>query len=143
MQYYRFMARLTLKDTEDYSFILLGISSHAKDYRLSWAVNKALNIALERPPKNEEMPDDIFERFSIHQFHDADNFLDYTLIANRGPDGFFAPDQKKIDFFLKIEGGMAELRKAEILADLNKIDLVLAVQTIDAKKLRSKQNFLI
>jgi hypothetical protein len=137
------MARLTLKDTEDYSFTLLGIACHAKDYRLSWAINKALGIALERPPKNDNNPEDVFEQFSIHQFEDADNFLMYSLIANRGPNGLFAPDQKKVDYFLKIEGSLAEIRKKEILTELNKIDLVLAVYSLEPKQLRSKQNFLI
>lgn len=137
------MARLTLKDTEDYNFTLFGIASHAKDYRLSWAINKALVIELERPPQNEDNPKDIFELFSIHQFNDEDNFLTYTLIANRGANGFFAPDQKKVDFFLKIEGGLAEMRKKEMITELNKIELVLAVYAINPKELRSKQNFLI
>lgn len=137
------MARLTLKDTEDYSFTLLGIACHAKDYRLSWAVNKALGIALERKPKNEAEPEDIFEQFSIHQYDDADNFLVYSLIANRGPNGYFAPDQKKVDYFLKIDGNVSEQQKKEILTELNKIDLVLAVYSLEPKQLRSKQNFLI
>ena len=137
------MARLTLKDTEDYNFTLFGIASHAKDYRLSWAINKALGIALERPPQNEANPTDIFEQFSIHQHDDADNFLIYTLISNRSINGLFAPDQKKVDFFLKIEGGIAEMRKSEMMAELNKIELVLAVYAIDPAKIRSKQNFLI
>ena len=137
------MARLSIKDTEDYSFTLFGIACHAKDYRLSWAINKALGIALERQPQNDTDPNDVLEQFSIHQYNDADNFLEYTLIANRGPNGFFAPDQKKVDYFLKIDGIMRDDRKAEVLAELNKIELVLAVYSINPKELRSKQNFLI
>ncbi len=137
------MARLSIKDTEDYSFTLFGIACHAKDYRLSWAINKGLGIALERQPQNDTDPNDVLEQFSIHQYNDADNFLAYTLIANRGPNGFFAPDQKKVDYFLKVEGIMRDDRKAEVLAELNKIELVLAVYSIDPTTLRSKQNFLI
>ena len=33
---------------EDYDFSVLGLSCHAKDYRLCWEINKALGTDLEK-----------------------------------------------------------------------------------------------
>jgi len=42
------MAKLTLEVEEDYDFELVGICSHAKDYRLSWEINNVLEFDLEK-----------------------------------------------------------------------------------------------
>ena len=42
------MSKLSLNFEEDYSFLLIGISCHAKDYRLCWELNKLLNFDFAR-----------------------------------------------------------------------------------------------
>jgi hypothetical protein len=139
------MARLTLSAAEEYNFKLLGISCHAKDYRLSWAVNTALAIELEKPEGKEPIAGaipDFLTQFSLFTYYDKDAYLDYALISNRGAAGFFVPEQKKTDYFLKVEGDIIAHRWDDIVAAIRKIDLVLAVYDIDIKTLKSKQNFL-
>ncbi len=139
------MARLTLSAAEEYNFKLLGISCHAKDYRLSWAINTALGIELE---KNEPLPQaegtkpDFLSQFSLFTCYDNDTYLSFALVSNRGAAGFFVPEQKKTDYFLKIEGDIVADRWDDIVAAIRKIDLVLAVFDVDVKTLKSKQNFL-
>lgn len=139
------MARLTLSAAEDYSFKLLGISCHAKDYRLSWAVNTALGIELEKNEPKEQAEGskpDFLSQFSLFTCYDNDTYLHYALISNRGAAGFFVPEQKKTDYFLKIEGDIVADRWDDIVTAVRKIDLVLAVFDVDVKTLKSKQNFL-
>ena len=40
--------KLTLEIENEFDFSLLGISCHAKDYRISWALNNSLNIKLKK-----------------------------------------------------------------------------------------------
>ena len=139
------MARLTLSAAEEYNFKLLGISCHAKDYRLSWAVNTALGIELEKnepQPQAEGAKPDFLSQFSLFTCYDNDNYLSYALVSNRGTAGFFVTEQKKTDYFLKIEGDIVADRWDDIVAAIRKIDLVLAVFDVDVKTLKSKQNFL-
>lgn len=148
------MARLTLSAEEDYSFHLLGISSHAKDYRLCWAVNSVLGIELEKQEMDSPLPGTtkkqlslleetpVAQTITIYTFYDQETYIDYTLINNYNPAGYMAPEQKSANFFLKITGDLADERKADLMLALKEIDLVLAVFDIDVKKLKSKQNFL-
>jgi hypothetical protein len=111
---------------------LLGISSRENDYRLSWAINKALGSNFRKAEnfisgagnKNSEKLE-----FSLFQFRD-DEVLKMNLISNRCPDGFLVRELKNIDFFLQIFGEDTKALIDSILSRIRSLDIVLAVFNI-------------
>ena len=135
------MAFHTLEIEEEYDFEIIGVSSHEKDYRLAWSLNKHMGWRLKR--KN-----DIEIRgkrsVSVHAqyswVHPVDQTV-FTLIDNKTPDGVFMPDMAQFDYILKIE------QSGEVVSDafyqrLRNADFVLAIQLQDVDKLKFKNNLL-
>ena len=122
---------------------LLGISSHENDYRLSWAINKALgsnfrkaqNLVSVKGNKNSEKLE-----FSLFQFVNEDEVLKMNLISNRCPDGFLVRELKNIDFFLQIFGDDTKTLIDSILTSIKSVDIVLAVFNIPTEIIKSTWN---
>ena len=62
-----------LEDAYEYDFLLIGISCHEKDYRLSWALNQNLSLQLIKEKEDIEVfinktdPLDVFHyRLNTH-----------------------------------------------------------------------------
>lgn len=138
------MAKFLLEEEFEFDFSLLGISSHVKDYRLCWAVNKALDLDLVK------LEDEIIIRqkngedqsvFSIYYYLEKDNEIEFELICNRHEHGYLIPELKSADYFLKIseyyDGNLDE-----IIQLLRKANLINMAFEIDVNTLRSKQNLL-
>jgi hypothetical protein len=131
----------TLEIEEEYDFEIIGVSSHEKDYRLAWSLNKHLGWRLKR--KN-----DIEIRgkrsVSVHAqyswVHPVDQTV-FTLIDNNTPDGVFMPDMAQFDYILKIEQCGEGVSDA-FYQRLRQADFVLAIQLQDVDKLKYKNNLL-
>ena len=107
-------------------YMLVGIASHENDYRLSWALNKALNFKLAKTddlitnhPKHK-----IDLNYSMYCFSD-DEYLNYHLISNKSDKGFLLPTMKNIDFILKISGDADMDFLNKLLMKLKQIDIVI------------------
>jgi hypothetical protein len=138
------MSKFSLNFEEDYSFLLVGISCHTKDYRLCWELNKLLNFDLTRTNdleisnKKKEI-----NNYSFYEFSDEENYLDIYLISNRGSGAYLIPEQKKVDFFLMIKGNLSKQKLQTLINNINSLSLVLTSFTIDPNQLKSKQNLLL
>lgn len=126
---------------DDYDFSVLGISCHAKDYRLCWEVNKALNIDLEKQEyiiseKQSKMA------FSNAAFFDEENHIDYVLISNKNEGGVLIPEYPQLDYFIKIQGPQHEFITDDCRSALLNIDFVLAVVELNPNQLKSKMNLI-
>jgi hypothetical protein len=138
------MAKVVLDQEFEFDFILLGISSHVKDYRLCWAVNRSLGLDLVK------LEEEIILRqkngvdqstFSIYYYLDNENETEFELICNRHEFGYLIPELKAADYFLKISeyfSGSVD----ELIQILRKTNLINMAFEIDVDKLRSKQNLL-
>ena len=116
--------KLNLEYERDY--MLVGIASHENDYRLSWALNKALNFKFAKTddliinhPKHK-----IDINYSMYCFND-DSYLNYYLISNKSEKGFLLPTMKNIDFVLKISGDTDIDLLNELLMKLKQIDIII------------------
>ena len=138
------MAKFILDDEAYYDFTLLGISSHVQDYRICWAVNKALGLDLCK------MDEEILIRtskssgpvsFSVYYCFDEETEVEFELISNRHEDGFLIPEMKTADYFLKISDWFSD-PMSEIIQKLRKENLVNMAFEVDLDSLRSKQNLV-
>jgi hypothetical protein len=162
------LGKHTLEIEYDYDFVLIGISSHEKDYRICWALNQKLNIdlakqdSLEIKDKKETTP----SYFSFFRFEDRDAFTEYSVIANfsesksmvltentlfestertrthKGDNNLLIAEQKQWNYFLVVRADMENEQAEELIRKIKEIDVVLTAVRIDPKSLRSKQNLI-
>ncbi len=162
------MARHTLFLEPDYDFVLIGISSHAKDYRICWAINNKLNIEFKKidsleikNSKKQSTP----SFFSTFRFEDAENFLEYFVIANLSEgkrpslkkNSLFGeekeeeqslenecliPEYKNFDYFFIIKGKVSDNKRDEFVTAIKELDITLTALAINLTPLKSKQNLI-
>jgi hypothetical protein len=128
----------------DFDFVLIGISSHEKDYRICWALNNKLDIeltktdALEIKDKKQEEA----SSFSLFVCERPDEFMEYMIIANRSEKGLLIPEQKQMDYFFVIKGEIEDEAVQEMIHKIKEINFVLTAMRIDPSVLKSKQNLI-
>lgn len=163
------MAKHTLEIEYDYDFVLIGISSHEKDYRFCWALNNKLKLelskkeSLEIKGKKQTTP----SYFSFFTFDDEDQYTQYSVLANfseskslavaentlfgtaekpkqsgQSENEFLIPEHKHMNYFFVIHGELEDDEIDEITKQIKELDIVLTAIRIDPKSLRSKQNLI-
>ena len=135
------MKRL-LEFDDDYDFSLLGISSHVKDYRLCWEINREMELSLEKAePIVSHINADTVE-FSTHECFLEDDHLIYHLISNKNAGRVLVPEYPQLDYFVKVSGPQHELEAEELKHRIQNIEVVLTVLQIEIKELKSKINLV-
>lgn len=129
---------------DDLNFFLVGISSHENDYRLSWAINAHLKMALKRTDNlqiyNTRIKQD--QEFSMYQYADPETVLHYNLIANRCDNGFLLEEMKNIDYLLKITGDANKNFADQLANKLKKIDIITTAFEIYPAELKSRKKLV-
>ncbi len=136
------MSKVLLNIEEEYDFSLIGISCHAKEYRLCWELNNLLTIDLARTEDLDINLKSSVGNFSFYEFMDEENYSEYFLIANRSSKGFLIPEQKNTDFLFMIKGAAYDSLIEEILEKISTSEIVLTSYLINVDSLKSKQNLL-
>ena len=126
-------------------FYLLAIASHENDYRLTWALNQNLKLNLIKVddficnhPKHK-----VVTNYSMYNFDDENNHLEYNLISNKSEKGFLLPDLKNIDFVLRVSGDMDQDNLNTIVQKLKKIDIVITAFVIEEIPDRYNKMFIL
>jgi hypothetical protein len=128
----------------DFSFILIGISSHESDYKLIWALNTKLELKLSRvsnlvitDPKSKQVLE-----FSCYNGDSKEGDFHIHLLSNKCENGYLVPELGNIDYFLKLTGEVYDLHKKNILDGLKETGLVLATFLIKPENLKSKSRLV-
>lgn len=128
-------------------FYSIGISSHENDYRISWALNQALDLKLVREEDLEvtDSKSGALQHFSLFNWRDENKMVSYRLLANQGPNGYLLKTFKNIDFVFLLKGETDEAQVSEIVQKINRLDMVGLAFRIDPDKLtaanRKRLNF--
>ena len=136
------MSKTLLTLADDYDFKLIGISCHAKDYRICWELNNTLKIDFIRGSDYEISKKDELRNFTFYEYNDEVNYLDFYLIANKGNKGYLISEQKSIDFFLLLKGSVTDDHLTNFIIKVKALKIVLTAFNINPESLKSKQNFL-
>jgi len=121
-------------------FILFGIASHAKDYRLCFDLNKILDIHLTKNEdlefKNKQQESSFFSVFSYL------NEDEYTMmiISNKTLGQHLIPELKQWDYFFMIKGMMRDPEKVKTLEKVKTSKLIALAADIDPTKIKSIEN---
>ncbi len=138
------LSKFTLDVKYDFEFILLGISCHEKDYRISWALREKLEIDLCRGEDLNISSKKAGEAgsYAVFECLNEDNDSAIFLVSNRCDSSFLIPEQRSCDYFLVARGGYDEENKEEMLQKIREIPFVLTAFSIDPSSLRSRQNLI-
>jgi len=133
-----------LDEEYDFDFKLIGISCHEKDYRVTWGLNKYLDIALQRKDEDIEVIIKKSNRYSHHSaysFYDKELDNDYSLLTNRSSMGYLIPEKVQADYLLMITDNYPIIM-TEVLKKIREIPFVLTAFDIDVYSLKSKENLI-
>lgn len=136
------MSKFTLNIEEDYEFSLIGISCHAKDYKLCFEFNKLLEVDFIRTEDLDIDSKKTQGNYSLYEYIDEDNFMDYYLISNRSSKGVLIPEHKAIDYFLLLKGATNDDITDDMIQKISTLQIVLTAYKIDVDTLKSKQNLI-
>jgi hypothetical protein len=130
------MAKKVFLETrsEPILFTLIGISSHIKDFQLSYHLHKTLGL--------EFVKKDDFNGCSFSFFHDEDSFNSYYLLGNRGQESILLPELKQTDFLLLVEGPFKKAQKDHLLDKVKGIQLVLTAFEVRFQTIKNYESML-
>lgn len=128
----------------EFDFVVFGVVSTFKDYKLAWNLNKSLGISLAREK-------DLLIKFVDHtliitnfKFNTENSLI--RLLKNRSNESnlFLVPEMITMDFFITVTGDAGYLNRNsasffDILRKVNGVDYVIKVEI---EKIKSKENFL-
>lgn len=133
-----------LSTKAEINIILLGISSHENDYRISWALNEHLGFRFTKTENHKVLNQRLKElqEFSTSHYTKNENSNTYRLISNRCDNGFLIEELKNIDFLLIIEEKEISTPIQELIAKIKAIPFISAVFSIDLSSLKKKPHIL-
>jgi len=116
-----------LKGFQPESFKVICIASHQNHYRLSWALNRILNIQFQ---KTDDLiiklnKANIEQHFSKYTYQDNTLPSTYHLISNKCEQGYLLKELTNIDFLLKIEGDIMEDFFRNLINKIKGLDIVI------------------
>lgn len=151
------MAKTKLLLEYDYDFLLIGIIARVPDYKLSWSLNRTLEIGLIKEENMELKAESkantngltlgfseeiISPSFSFYRYENEDTRVLYTLVSNRSMSSLLIKEEQSVDFFLIIGGMFDEVDLVDLLNNIRGDKTVMTAFEIDPNQLKSKQNLL-
>ena len=127
----------------DYDFILLGITSSARFYKLAWSVNKAMGINFIRSDDYELPLRDETQVFGCYTHGDEEPVC--WLFKNRSMDNdqhLLAPELAHFDYLLKFPSESQSFAQKEILQQLREVKCIEYIGAINIDSMKSRDNFL-
>jgi hypothetical protein len=136
---------LKLDFDQDLDFLLVGILSGARDYKLCFEINRKLNLDLTRLDDLSISTGRPGSQTKHARFVANSKGVErYYLLSNRDSEntGSFIPEMRNVDFFLLVSGMAANFKIRKTVEDLRLIDVVSGAFEIDPDGLKSAETFL-
>ena len=130
----------TLRFNEDFEldFLILGINSHIKLYKLCWEINKKLHTSFVKNKNHTINNNQEFERFS---YINKNSEITYNIISNVSNTGYLDPNNKSINYFMIVQGEIYNTQKT--IERLNQIEEILLVFELNLSKIKTITPFII
>ena len=138
------MAKNVLSFEPDFSFSLLAIVSVVRGYKLCWQLERSLNFRFKR---SEDLMLRSGQRmelyFQVFEGEDEEREFVLTLLGNKTEGGMLIPEQKAVDYYLKVEGETGKDWIRETVKKLKGLSLVQHVFQVEPSELKSRYNLLL
>lgn len=141
------MKKRKLEAEFDYNFLLFGVISALKEYKLAWHLNNAFELQLNKA-------NDIAIDFLKSQNLIISNYLyetehsTFRLLKNKSADvfednlAFLIPELKRFDYLILIQGFDDTFNTGDIKKLLSSIPKVQYVQNFQIDDLKSRENLI-
>ena len=137
---------LKLEIENEYEFLLAGIISGWKDYRLCYELNQLLQLNLTRL-QDVVVPAGKPGSSTRHSGYAGagKNNETYHIVSNRDKDGTgnLIPEMKSIDYFIIISDAPANFDLNGLIKKLRAVENISGVYDIDPTGLKSADAFLL
>ncbi len=154
--------KLIVDDFYDTDFSLIAIHCQVEDYRISYLLNKHLDINLMRKGKDLDF-NYFMASYPIFEYDCEASCTKWHLISNvcvtevEGLQSsgslfeleqktikthYLVPEKKKVNYFLKIENGDQVFNEQLIIQNILKIPQVIASYSVNADELKSKNHLI-
>lgn len=122
-----------------FNYKVIAISTHLKDYRVSFYLNSLLNLKLKKVDDLivDNKSEANAQSFEQQTYIDKDTETSYYLIHNKGTGVFFLPTLKKFDFLfiLKTENEIENQEETlNILKNSSHFQMVYKVASLSKKE---------
>lgn len=137
------MAKFKLDLPPDPEVVVFGISSHVKDHRLCWSINRAMGLEMAR--RRTDITEDNqgrTARFSAYDHVEGSGPARYTLLNNHSGEGFLLKEHRQTDFFLVVDNELAE-QYPDLMDRLRSADFVLTAFPLAYDQLREGYKLLL
>jgi len=128
-----------LSPVNESPFILIGISSHENDYRISWAINNTLGFNFIKTNNHKAFHKKFNEtqEFSMYISSSDENSPVFKLISNRCDNGFLLEEFRTIDYVLLIENSDKLDDNSETVRQLKTIPFISTAFLINLSSLKN------
>ena len=148
------MYRLSSDDLEN-NYTLIGIHSNIEPYKLAFKINQKLKIQLKRCSYDISFKDknsifDLYKHSSetyntklyliLNKSFNERKIKGQLLFENLSESSFLIPELKKVEYFLKIEGGNFNIKT--LLNKLIEIDNIISCYRTEITATKSKYNLI-
>lgn len=155
--------KLSFDDIEDFTYTLLAIHCALEDFRIAYFLNKHLHISLKRQKNDLDLANEKI-KFTLFSWKDEKNMTKWNLISNtckveedleiKSQSLFTVPNKivrthhliseyKNVNYFLKIDNDTTFVNEKALINSIQNIPQVITVYSLDASKLKSKDNLII
>ena len=130
----------TLRFNEDFEldFLILGINSHIKLYKLCWEINKKLHTSFVKNKNHTINNNQEFERFS---YTNKNSEITYNIISNVSTTGYLDSNNKSVNYFMIVQGEIYNTQKT--IERLDQIEDILLVFELNLSKIKTITPFII
>lgn len=141
------MKKRKLEAEFDYDFLLFGIISAIKEYKLAWLLNSQLDVQLDKV-KDIEIEFLKSQNLIISNYLYETEHSNLRLLKNKSMDqiednsAFLVPELKRFDYFLIIRGFEDTFASLDLKNKISSIPKVQHVQNFSIEKLKSKENLI-
>ncbi len=121
----------------EYDFELIGLSSHEKDYRLAWSLNRTMGWHLARQNDLEVTRGCSTLNYAQFKYVLPYEKTIFVLIDNKTEYGMLMAELPQFDFLLKVENAPQELDD-NFFSRLKKTPFLIASFPLTMEKLKHK-----
>ena len=157
--------KLILEEDFNDDFSLLAIHCSEDAYKMAYLLNRNLGLKLHRRRTDLDFSKQGLEiSFPWYEFEDEQEYTAYDLLSNKhktvaartvasgglfgGEDSeemvieYLIPEFRNVDYFLKISSDSLQLPLRKLVHDINEINEVISVYTVEIDQLKSKHNLI-
>jgi len=115
-------------------------------HTLCWWVEQKLRLPLQRGNElvftsKRGAPESYFPLF--YNLNEEEIYQRWTILGNKSGTGFLIPEQKVVDFYLKLEGDIDRTFYLSVINTLKEITGIVHLFDVKPESLKSKANLVL